>query len=96
MCYVIPKYGVYKWDLPPIKRPLRITTGTDTGTDTDNGGDSDSVGNDDKDRGESESAQKGKMKKKGSNYGGNNGNGIPPGYGKHEEVRVELLLLLIA
>ena len=22
MCYVIPKYGIHKWDLPPLKKPL--------------------------------------------------------------------------
>ena len=25
LCYVIPKYGVFKWDLPPVKRPLRLS-----------------------------------------------------------------------
>jgi hypothetical protein len=23
MCYVSPSYGVYRWDLPPVKRPMR-------------------------------------------------------------------------
>ena len=24
MCYLIPKYGIHKWDLPPLKKPLAM------------------------------------------------------------------------